>query len=336
LNRVLVIRFSSLGDIVLSSTVVGLIREHNPDLIIDYLVHERFSSIVAHFDPSPHNIIPFPPSTRARDLPGYAKDLARNRYDLVIDLHDSLRSRFLRRLLKPIDLRVYRKPRWKRWLLFYGYINRFNEDYAVVSEYLRYAGLNDPTEMSRPKLAISNSEAGEICERYGLQQGIICCVPGAAWPQKSWLPERYAELFSMLPDSTFSGIVLLGGHNDDICDSIAGSVPSGKIVNLRGKTSLKEALAILSRSRVAIGSDTGLLHAAEALNIPVAMILGPTSKETGARVHHPDSKVIEVDLWCRPCSQNGKRGCYRSRQYCIIDNSVNKVTAEVSSMLGIS
>jgi lipopolysaccharide heptosyltransferase II len=336
LNRVLVIRFSSLGDIVLSSTVVGLLRERNPDLIIDYLVHERFSPLVAQFDPPPHNIISFPPSAQARDLPGFARALAGNRYDLVIDLHDSLRSKFLRRLLKPIDLRVYRKPRLKRWLLFYGYINRFREDYAVVSESLRYAGLKDPTGNSKPKLAVSDSEAGEICERFDLHQDIISCVPGAAWPQKSWIPERYTELFGALPDSIYSRIALLGGPNDYICDSIAGSLPSGKIVNLRGKTSLKEALAVLSRSKVAIGSDTGLLHAAEALNTPVAMILGPTSTETGARVHHPDSRVLETDLWCRPCSQNGKRRCYRSRQYCITNISVDKVAAEVSSMLGIS
>ncbi|MFC1483953.1 glycosyltransferase family 9 protein [Candidatus Neomarinimicrobiota bacterium] len=336
MNRVLVIRFSSLGDIVLSSTVVGLLQEDNPDLIIDYLVHERFSPLVAHFDPPPHNVISFPPSTKARELPGFAQNLARNRYDLVIDLHDSLRSKILRRLLKPIDLRVYRKPRLKRWLLFYGYINRFSEDYAVVSEYLRYSGLKHPTGNPRPKLAVSDSDAGEIRARFGLQQDIIACIPGAAWPQKSWIPERYTEYLSALPDTAYSQIALLGGPNDDICDSIAGSLPSGKIINLKGKTSLNEALAVLSRSRMAIGSDTGLLHAAEALNIPVAMILGPTSKETGARVHHPGSRVIDTDLWCRPCSQNGKRRCYRSRQFCITNISVDKVAAEVSSMPGIS
>ncbi|MFC1620265.1 glycosyltransferase family 9 protein [Candidatus Neomarinimicrobiota bacterium] len=336
MNRVLVIRFSSLGDIVLSSTVVGLLQERNPDLIIDYLVHERFSSLVAHFDPPPNNIIAFPPSAQARDLPGFAQNLANNRYDLVIDLHDSLRSKILRRFLQPIDLRVYRKPRLKRWLLFYGYINRFSEDYAVVSEYLRYAGLKNPTGKPRPKLAVSDSEAGEICQQFGLQQDIISCVPGAAWPQKSWIPERYTEFFTVLPDTAYSQIALLGGPHDDICDSIAGSLPASKIVNLKGKTSLPEALAVLSRSRMAIGSDTGLLHAAEALNVPVAMILGPTSKETGARVHHPDSRAIATDLWCRPCSQNGKRRCYRSRRYCITNISVDKVAAEVSSMLGIS
>lgn len=336
MNRALVIRFSSLGDIVFSSTVIRLLRERNPDLIIDYLVHERFSPIVAHFDPPPHNIISFPPSTRARDLPGFARELARNQYDLVIDLHDSLRSKFLRRLLKPMNLRVYRKPRLKRWLLFYGYINRFSEDYSVVSEYLRYAGLKNLTEKPRPKMAINDSEAGELCERFGLQQDIISCIPGAAWPQKSWIPERYNKFLNTLPDTAYSKIALLGGPQDLICDAIAGSLSSGKVVNLRGKTSLKEAFAVLSRSKVAIGSDTGLLHAAEAFNIPVAMILGPTSTETGARVHHPDSRVMDTDLWCRPCSQNGRRKCYRGRQHCIMNISVDKVVIEVTSMLGIS
>ena len=336
MNRALVIRFSSLGDIVLSSAVTGLLKKRDPDVIIDYLVHERFSPLAAHFDPPPNNIISFPPSIDALQLPRFAKDLAKNQYDLVIDLHDSLRSKFLRRFMNPKKLRVYRKPRMKRWLLFYGYINRFNRDFSVVSEYLRYAGLNASAGESRPKLTVSDSEAADVGARFGLKEGTIACVPGAAWPQKSWIPERYIELFAGLPEGAYSGIAILGGPDDHICDSIARALPSGEAINLKGRTNLIEALAILSGSRLVIGSDTGLLHAAEALNTPVVMILGPTSTETGARVLHPESRTIETGLWCRPCSQNGKRKCYRKKQYCIVNITADKVITEVTSMLGLS
>jgi lipopolysaccharide heptosyltransferase II len=336
LNRALVIRFSSLGDIVLSSAVVGLLRKRNPHVIIDYLVHERFGPLVAHFDPPPNNIILFPSSIDARRLPGFANDLAKNKYDLVVDLHDSLRSKFLRHFIKPLELRVYRKPRLKRWLLFYGYINRFNRDFSVVSEYLRYAGLSAHGGESRPKLIVSDSESADVLGRFGLKAGTIACVPGAAWPQKTWIPERYIELFTALPDKAYPSIAILGGQDDHICDSIAKALPPNKTINLKGKTNLNEALAILSESRIAIGSDTGLLHAAEALNIPVVMILGPTSTETGAKVVHPESRTIETELWCRPCSQNGKRKCYRRKQYCIVNITADKVIPEVTSMLGLS
>ena len=84
-------------------------------------------------------------------------------------------------------------------------------------------------------------------------------------------------------------------------------------------------MAIIKNSLYVIGSDTGLSHIAESLNKSVYMILGPTSLETGASVISKSSKVIEKDLWCRPCSQNGKRKCYRSRQFCMDLITVNDV-----------
>ena len=76
-------------------------------------------------------------------------------------------------------------------------------------------------------------------------------------------------------------------------------------------------MAIIANAKYIIGSDTGLVHAAEALNKFVYMILGPTSKETGAGLQLSKSKIIEKDIWCRPCSQNGSFPCYRREQYCM-------------------
>ena len=92
-------------------------------------------------------------------------------------------------------------------------------------------------------------------------------------------------------------------------------------------------MSILKLSDHTIGSDTGLLHISEAFDTPVTMILGPTSKETGANVVLNNSKIVANDnLWCRPCSQNGSRKCYRKEQYClstidsnVVFNSLNQV-----------
>ena len=86
---------------------------------------------------------------------------------------------------------------------------------------------------------------------------------------------------------------------------------------MTGKTDLRQAISILSLSDTVLGSDTGLVHIAEALGKSVNMILGPTAKETGGGVSLSSSKNIETDLWCRPCSQNGKNSCYRSSQHCM-------------------
>ena len=124
---------------------------------------------------------------------------------------------------------------------------------------------------------------------------------------------------------------MLGSEKDEINDSIAKI--NNNVINLSGKTNLRQAMSILSLSKVVFGSDTGLLHIAEALGITVNMILGPTSKETGGGVNLKSSKNIEVDIWCRPCSQNGQKYCYRSKQYCMEGISPNRVASIVMKSL---
>lgn len=334
MNRILVIRFSSIGDIILSTPVIQALRQTYPNAGIDYLVHERFNALVRHFDPQPERIISFPATVGAADLPNFARHLAAADYNLVIDLHDSLRSKVIRRYFPSAELRIYRKPRLKRWLLFYLWVNRFDPDFSVVNEYLRYAGLSLGDDEHRPRLSFETKPAREICRRFNLEQGFLVCIPGAAWPQKSWLVERYIQLFNQWLAGADRQVVFLGAAQDAICDHITAGLPVESVVNLRGQTTLEEALAILTRGRLVIGSDTGLLHAGEALGLPAVMILGPTARETGARTYNPVSHVHEVKLWCRPCSQNGRRRCYRRQQYCLTGITVEQVADSLTSLMG--
>ena len=89
----------------------------------------------------------------------------------------------------------------------------------------------------------------------------------------------------------------------------------------------------MANSRHVIGSDTGLVHAAEALGVNVTMIMGPTSTETGAGVSLPNSNNIETDLWCIPCSQNGSMPCYRERQYCMESIEPKDVLKSLTTLL---
>ena len=333
MTRVLLIRFSSIGDIILTAPVVAALKADSPDITIDYLVHDRYAPLVRHFDPPPDHVIPFPRDLGAGQLPVYARKLAAAGYDVVIDLHDSMRSKLLRRYFGGAELRIYRKPRLRRWLLFYLWINRFPADYSVAAEYLRFARLPVKGLAVRPQLRIDADLARETRIRLGVGEGYVACIPGAAWPQKTWLPERYLEVFSGAGPGIHFPVVLLGGAGDAICDRIEADLPGDSVVNLRGKTSLEDALAVLSESRLVIGADTGLLHAGEALGVPAVMILGPTSRETGARNHHPESLVHEVTLWCRPCSQNGRRKCYRREQYCLTRVPVSGVAESVQQLL---
>ena len=150
-------RFSSLGDVVLTAPVVAELKRRRPDAHIDYLVHARFSPLVARFRVPPDRIIPFPLALRAGQLPAYARDISSAGYDLLIDLHDSLRSKILRKWIRADTKKIYAKPRLKRTLLFQFGIDRFDDDYSVVGEYLAHAGLGRPDPLPEPELAVEPS-----------------------------------------------------------------------------------------------------------------------------------------------------------------------------------
>ncbi len=331
MHRVLVIRFSSLGDIVLTAPVIAGLKKVYPGVHIDYLVHRRFSAIVQRFAVVPDNIIEFNEDTTVAELPSYARNISREAYDLVIDLHDSLRSKIIRKFVNCSQLRIYRKPRLKRWLLFKLHINRFTPDFSVIGSYLNYAGLKGQNIDLIPKMLVDESLIDSVVQKYGLLRPYTVCIPGAAWPQKSWPAERYIELFSQR-SSDQRQMVLVGAVSDSICNQIAGNLAHLQLINLSGQTDVDEALTIIAGSAGAIGADTGLMHAAEAFGKRVVLILGPTSKETGAGVHLEDSMQHEHELWCRPCSQNGKRACYRDQQYCIINTATESVLGSLRKL----
>jgi ADP-heptose:LPS heptosyltransferase len=264
-------------------------------------------------------------------LPQYAREFPAKGYDLVIDLHDSLRSKLIRKLVKCSELRIYRKPRLNRWLLFKLHVNRFPANFSVVDRYLDYSGLKGYNIDPRPKMYVDEAIIGTVRQKYGLHKPYTVCIPGAAWPQKSWPAEKYVEVFKNRTDNQRQ-MVLVGGSDDSICDRIAANLEGRQVLNLRGQSNLDEALAVIAGSEGAIGADTGLMHAAEALGKRVVLILGPTSKETGAGVHLEKSIQHENKLWCRPCSQNGKRPCYRSQQYCITGSSSQAILGSLRKL----
>ena len=120
-------------------------------------------------------------------------------------------------------------------------------------------------------------------------------------------------------------------EKDIICSSITDGFSN--CINLQNKSDLRTSLIILSLAQGAIGSDTGLIHAAESMGTPVVMISGPTSRETGANVRLSNSSQIYSNVWCRPCSKNGARKCIRSERFCMTGITSSEVTNSVKRML---
>ncbi len=321
-QKILVIRFSSIGDIVLSTSPLRTIRKVYPNAQITFLTLDNFASLL-EYHPDIDILLSINKRYTFKELLGFCKYLKQKRYEIIFDLHGSLRSNIV---IYNNSAKIYqlKKPRLKRLALFYFHHNDFGPRFSTIKMYHDTLKpiLKQNIEIPPTKLKISRYET-ERAQRMLLGKGVfdkyIAVIPVASWKQKQWPATKYIETLRQLEMPA----VLLGTNKDTICFDIEKGLKSA--INLAGKTSLRDALAIIANADKIIGSDTGLIHAAEALGKPVSMILGPTSSETGGGVSLPDSIQIEKELWCRPCSQNGKMPCYRNTQVCLESINVQDI-----------
>ena len=326
-RRILAMRFSSIGDIVLATSPLETIRRAFPDGHITFLTLDAFMPLL-EYHPHIDALIPLRKTSSIRYHWQVGEYLNKNNYDLVFDLHNSLRSWLVG---LPLDQGILRleKPRWKRWQLFQLHHNEFPEGFDTRLMYHQHLGeiWREGDPLPETTLVVTDQEknnARRRAEHAGITHDYAVMVPGAAWGRKQWSPKKYAQLSEALKETRQLDTILLGSKKDRICFEIEKEVPAA--LNLAGETDLRQALAILANAWRVVGSDTGLVHAAEALDVPVSMILGPTSTETGAGTILPNSRnIATADLWCRPCSQNGKRPCYRSSQVCMESITVDQV-----------
>lgn len=314
---------SSIGDIILATSFLDSVKKKYPNSSIDFLIKKEFSPLLQNH-PQINNVIELDKSEGLKGLINLGKHLMHQGYYKVFDIHNVFRSKILSFFFKRKIFFQIKKPRLKRFMLFNLKLNFFKKDFSHIRMY--HSILEDIHSFPRTSLYVSSDEinrAKSFLKKEGVDQEFICIVPGAAWKQKQLPVDKYNELIDTLNKKFAFKIVLLGSKNDTICDEIKKDI---NIVNLKDKTSLRMAMSILTISEHTFGSDTGLLHASEALNTPVSMILGPTSMETGASINHPNSKIFEKNnLWCRPCSQNGKRPCIRKEQYCLTGINIHDI-----------
>lgn len=331
MKKILIIRMSSIGDIVLATSFLKSVKQKYPGGEIHFLIKKEFSELVKNH-PSIDKLISFDKKLGLKELFGMGKFLRNNNYDIIFDIHSVFRTRILSLFLRKNLFKQIRKPRLRRFLLFYGYQNFFEKSFSHIKMY--HTLLNQDKTFPPTNLFIEDEEKNETKKflvKNNIGDNYIAVVPGAAWSQKQWSIDNYNNLMTRLIESFNSKIVILGAKNDIICDQI---IKDDRIINLKDKTSLRMAMGIVKYAQHTLGSDTGLLHISEAMGTPVTMILGPTSRETGARVTLSNSKVIEnKDLWCRPCSQNGSRPCYRKEQYCMSKINSEKVFDNLSKAL---
>ena len=322
-KRILVIRLSSLGDVILTTPFLKVLRKTYPDAQIDCCTKSEYKEILTH-NPNINNIIEVDNNFDFVRLKSLRKKLQSNSYDLVFDLHNNLRTFYLKLFLRfNAKVLVFRKYSFKKFLLVKFKINLMKDLPPIAERYI--LTINDLKDLSQNDLQpeiYTNPEAekkaGEFIYELNIPGGkkLVCIIPGAKHFTKTYPPEYFIELIKKLGDG-YSFLLIGKGNDKNIIDKIKSG--AGKnVYDLCGKLSLLELTALMKKCALVISGDTGTMHIAEAIGVPLIMIAGSSVKEFGFYPQSGNATVIEnAGLSCRPCSHIGRETCPKGHFKCM-------------------
>lgn len=322
-SRILLIRFSSMGDILLTTPVIRAIKTKYPNIKIDAVVKSQFRHTLMH-NPYLYKLHLFvKDGDSTKDL---IKHLKRDKYDAVIDLQNNFRSSRVADAMK-CDIYEFKKPTLKKLLLSKAKINLFKEIKPIP---LRYAECLESENIILDDFGPEIYFPESIIPRIEEGENNIALCPGSAHFTKMWPVENFINIANRLAVSGYK-IYLLGGSADkEICNRINKEAPM--TINLAGKDDLLQLAADISQCRYAICNDSGMMHLATARGIPVFAIFGSTVREFGFFPYKSKSFVFEdktVD--CRPCSHTGKPKCPKKHFNCMNNLTPDKFLKSLSN-----
>lgn len=318
--KILVIRFSSIGDIVLTTPVLRCLKQQVKGVEVHFLTKAAFRAIVAH---NP-NIDKCFYLEKQDNWDVLIKELKAEKYDHIIDLHKNLRSLRIKQNLKRPST-AFRKLNFKKWLLVNFKVNTL-PDTSIVNRYLdtlkQFGVKNDGAGLDCfiPETAEVNNKDIPLSH----WAGYIACVIGGSYATKKYPVEKWREfcLLSPLP------IILLGGPDDREEGNLIAEIDHVKVYNACGKFNINESACLVKYAKAVITNDTGLMHIAAAFQKPIISLWGNTIPEMGMFPYFGNNNIndtinvksimLEVKgLRCRPCSKIGYSKCPKGHFKCM-------------------
>jgi heptosyltransferase-2 len=330
LAKFLIIRFSSIGDIVLTTPVIRCLRKKYPEAEIHFLTKHAFKNIVSH-NPYINKI-----HTLGDSYELMMHELATEEYDYIIDLHHNLRTLRIKKHLKNAQSFSFNKLNIEKFILTNFKINTLPQKHIVDRNFdcIQTLGVvNDGLGLDYFIPDIDRVKESDLPTAH--MHGYIAIVIGAALATKK-LPVHKLKALCMAIDHP---IILLGGKEDYEDGKTIAAADDIKIYNACGKFNLNESADLVKKSKLVITHDTGLMHIAAALQKPVISIWGNTVPAFGMYPYYGKRSNMEYDivevnkLWCRPCSKIGYKKCPRGHFKCMEKIAVNDIVNLVKQRL---
>lgn len=337
--NVLIVKLSAIGDVVHTLPAVELLRRHFPGCTITWVVEEKAANLLQGYYGIDRLIV----SERARwlkdlhdfklvdvckGLAAFIRELRAHSYDIVIDFQGLLKSGFAVWLARGKRKIGYANAR-EGSKLFYNEKAPSPEFNAPAIKrhmgLINYLGVEDsPIFFQRLFSKDDEENIDRLYDHSDIDRSkpIVALHPSAAWSTKCWSQEKTAKLCDMLPEEFGCQIILVGAAEDRKYLEYICSRAHGRVINMAGKTTLRQLACILSKSDLMISMDSGPMHLACAIGIPVVALFGPTAPwRTGP--FGEDNTVIRKTIPCSPCFQRKK--CPEGHHRCMEDISVEDV-----------
>lgn len=316
--KILIIRLSSIGDIVLTSLVVRCLKNQVKNAEIHYVAKRQFAPILnanAYID-KVHVL-----DENFGDL---INGLKHEKFDYIIDLHHNFRSARLKRYLKTKAFSV-NKLNWQKMLLIRFKINRLPQKH-IVDRYLETtSALGVENDGKGLDYFIPDQEVFKISDLpLPFQNGFVAFVIAGTYKTKK-LP--FGKILEICQRINFP-VILLGGKSEFDEGEKVLSQSKGNVLNYVGKISLNRSASLVCDANVVLTNDTGLMHIAAAFQKKILSFWGNTVADFGMVPYqpHPVSRRMEVEnLKCRPCSKLGFQKCPKKHFKCMNDISVDEV-----------
>ncbi len=260
--------------------------------------------------------------------------LKKEKFDVVIDLHNNLRSRLLCTLLNVKETFHFRKLNFLKWMLVRFKINRLPQVHVVDRYFEAVSKLGVMNDGKNNQFLLEKDV--DVAAELDLQDGSYISIAMGAQFQTKQIPlVKIQEIVSNIE----LPIVLLGGKMDmKKGNELMQMLPNKKMVNTCGQFSILESASILKKSKLLIAGDTGLMHIASCFDIPILVIWGNTTTFFGMSAYKPQKEELitnfEVEnLSCRPCSKIGYNICPKGHFKCMMNQNSELISSQINSKL---
>lgn len=311
--KILIIRFSSIGDIVLTTPVIRCLQQQLDGKIeLHFLTKNQYRGILTS-NPRITKVYGIEKSTNE-----IVEDLKLEQYDYIIDLHKNLRSKRVIRKLKVLSF-TFDKLNYQKWLLTTFKINKLPKIHIVE----RYLNALKPLGIENDGLGLEYYiPENDVVDIKSLplshQNGYVSFAIGAQHNTKRLPLEKMCKILQQLN----LPVVLLGGKEDVAAAEFIQETVGEKVFNGCGKFNLNQSASMVKQSNVLLTHDTGLMHIGAALGTSIVSVWGNTIPEFGMYPYypnHPEKFVIveNNELSCRPCSKIGYDKCPKKHFNCM-------------------